>query len=107
MAKRKPDAQFRAADGAGGLTPVQDLRFDAGKWPVRLRIPSRQAQEWMAQLEAECELGGYARTGLTQLGADETSGATQVRLASGATAATFDLVWERLRDRATCDSGSL
>jgi hypothetical protein len=66
---------------------------------VRLRIPSRHAQEWMGQLEAECELRGYASTGLAQLGADETSGTTQVRLANGATVPTFDLVWERLRER--------
>ena len=53
----------------------------------------------MGQLTAECELRGYASTGLTQLGADETSGTTQVRLANGATAPTFDLVWERPREQ--------
>lgn len=53
----------------------------------------------MAQLDAECELRGYATSGLAQLGADETSGTTQVRLANGAAAPTFDLVWERPRDQ--------
>jgi hypothetical protein len=99
MAKRKADAQLHVADGAGDLTPVQDLRFETGEWPVRFRIPSRHAQEWMAQLDAECELRGHATSGLSQLGADETSGTTQVRLANGTAAPTFDLVWERARDQ--------
>jgi hypothetical protein len=99
MVRRKSDAQVKVSDGAGGLIPAQDLRFDTGEWPVRLRVPSRRAQEWMAQLDAECELRGHASSGLAQLGADETSGTTQVRLANGPAAPTFDLVWERARDQ--------
>jgi hypothetical protein len=92
MAKRKPDVELRVADGAGGLVPAQDLRFDTGNWPVRLRVPGKHEQEWMAQLDAECELRGYGATGLAQLETTETSGTTQIRLASGAVVPVFDLV---------------
>src|SRR5579872_3278685 len=99
MVKQKSTALIQVADGSGGLIPAQDLRFDTGQWPVRLRVPSKHAQEWMAQLHAEVELRGYATHGLAQLGADETSGTTQVRLGQGAVVPTFDLVWERPRDQ--------
>ena len=54
----------------------------------------------MAQLGAECELRGYHSHGISQPDADETSGTTTIRLANGAAAPAFDLVWEKLRDKA-------
>lgn len=99
MAQVEPAAQIRVSDGAGGVIPVQDHRADAGQWPVQLRVASEDAKEWMNQLNAECELRGYASNGISQIETGENSGTMQIRLANGATVPTFDLVWERVRDQ--------
>ena len=37
MAKAKSKAKFLVADGAGGMVPVQDRRFEQGNWPISFR----------------------------------------------------------------------
>lgn len=98
MAKQQILTRLEVADGAGGMLPVVDLRFESVEWPVALRIPAEKAQLWMTYLDAECEARGYAHSSISQLDAAENSGTTQIRLASGTTAPAFDVVWERSRD---------
>ena len=93
MAKRKVDAQFHVGDGAGGLTPIQDLRFDTREWLVRLRIPSRHAQEWMAQLGASHMLTIWCK--LKTIEADDDKSAISIFL-QPSTPAKLDLGFSEL-----------
>ena len=43
--KKRPQAQIRVADGAGGMAPVKDLRFDIGDWPIQLTVPADRAMD--------------------------------------------------------------
>jgi hypothetical protein len=99
MLRQKSAAQILVGDGAGGMRPVDDLRFEPGDWPVHLRVPARRAVTWMAQLDAECEARGYPAAGLSQLDAAENTGTTTVRLAQGPNVPAIDIVWERARDK--------
>jgi hypothetical protein len=99
MAKQRPSAQVHVADGAGGLRPVEDLRFDAGAWPVQFQIGANSAHTWMAHLHAECEARGYPTSGISQLEAAENSGTLHIQLNSAPSASAFELVWERRRDK--------
>jgi hypothetical protein len=58
MPKQKPSAQIQVADGASGMRPVTDLRFEAGDWPIELVIPEKDAETWVAHLSAEMEERG-------------------------------------------------
>ena len=66
MPKQKSHALIQVADGSGGMRPVADLRFDAGEWPIELVIPARDADTWMAHLNAEIEERGWSSSGLSQ-----------------------------------------
>ena len=99
MAKQKTSVTLLVADGAGGMRPLDDLRFSDGDWPARLRVPAKHADKWMAYLDAECEMRSYSNSSSSQLEVGENSGTMQVRLSSGASAPTFDIVWERERDK--------
>jgi hypothetical protein len=74
MPKQKPSAQIHVADGAGGMRPVVDLRFDDGQWPIELVVPANDAETWMAHLSAELEERDWSSSGLSQLDGPENSG---------------------------------
>ncbi len=97
MPKQKPSAQIRVADGAGGMRPVADLRFEAGEWPIELVVPSKDAETWMAHLIAEIEDRGWNSSGLSQLDSAENSGTLSVHTASGPSPPSLDIVWEKPR----------
>ena len=78
MAKQKPSAKIRVADGEGGLRSVSDHRFDDDTWLVEQDISAHQAAAWMAHLHAEMEMRGWNSSGISQLDADENSGSLSV-----------------------------
>jgi hypothetical protein len=80
MPKQKSNAQIHVADGAGGMRPVADLRFEAGQWPIELTIPAKDAENWMAHLSAEVEEHGWSSSSFSQLDATENSGTLSVGL---------------------------
>jgi len=97
MPKQKPSAQIQVADGASGMRPVTDLRFEAGDWPIELVIPAKDAETWMAHLRAEMEERGWSASGLSQLDGAENSGTLSVHTASGPSPPGLDIVWEKPR----------
>ncbi len=98
MPKQKSSAQIHVADGAGGMRPVADLRFEAGEWPIELVIPPKDAETWMAHLRAEMEERGWNSGGLSQIDSVENSGTLSVHSASGPNPPTLHIVWERPRN---------
>ena len=71
MNRSKPKATVLVADGAGGMVPVRDLRFDEGnpfRW-TEIELSQDAAKDWLRALAGECEnrrwssssLGQYAR----------------------------------------------
>jgi hypothetical protein len=98
MPKQKSSAQIHVADGAGGMRPVADLRFEAGEWPIELIIPGKNAETWMAHLRAEMEERGWNSGGLSQIDSVENSGTLSVHSASGPNPPTLHIVWERPRN---------
>lgn len=97
MSKHKAGADFRVADGAGGLRPVTDHRFDEGPWLIELTVPAAQASAWMAHLSAECEKRGWSSGGISQIDAEENSGSLSVNTASGPSPTSVHIVWEKPR----------
>ena len=102
MPKRKPSAQIRVADGAGGMRPVADHRFEAGSWPIQLVIPTKDAVTWMAHLKAETEERGWSSSGISQIDADENTGTLSVHAARGPSPRTVDVVWDKPREADLC-----
>ncbi len=100
MPKQKPSAQIQVADGAGGMRPVADLRFEAGEWPIEFVVPAKDAESWMAHLSAEIEERGWSSSGLSQLDGAENSGTLFVHTASGPSPPTLEIVWEKPRGAA-------
>ncbi len=100
MPKRKPSSQIQVADGAGGMRPVVDLRFEADEWPIKLVVPAKDAETWMAHLSAEIEERGWSSGGLSQLDGAENSGTLSVHTASGPSPPTVEIVWEKPRGAA-------
>jgi len=87
MPKRKSGAQAYVADGSGGMRPVTDLRFEGGTWPIDLVVPARDAETWMAHLDAEIEDRGWNSSSFSQLDSAENSGTLSVHAESGAVSA--------------------
>jgi hypothetical protein len=100
MSKQKPNAQIRIADGAGGMRPVEDLRFDEDAWPIQIVIPAKDAEAWMVHLLAEIGERGWSSGGLSQLDHAENSGTLHVHLTSGSATPSIAIVWEKQRDAA-------
>jgi len=99
MTKQKSSAQIYVADGAGGMRPVTDLRFEAGEWPIELPIPAKDAQAWMAHLNAEIEERGWSSSTFSQFDAAENSGTLSVHTANGSPPpSSLDIVWEKVRN---------
>jgi hypothetical protein len=99
MPKKKSNAQLHVADGAGGMRPVADLRFEAGEWPIELVVPASDAENWVAHLDAEAEERGWSSSSFSQLEATENSGTLSVHTVNGPSPATLDIVWERPRGK--------
>jgi len=99
MPKQKSSAQIHIADGAGGMRQVTDLRFETGEWPIKLVVLAKDAETWMAHLNAEMEERGWNSSSFSQLDAAENSGTLSVHTANGPSPATLDIVWERPRGR--------
>lgn len=97
MPKQKPSAQIRVADGAGGMRPVVDLRFEDGNWPIERAIAAGDAATWMAHLTAEMEERHWSSSALSHIDAAENSGTLSVHAASGANPPTLHIVWEKPR----------
>src|SRR2546428_1223900 len=99
MAKHKSNAQIHVADGAGGMRQVTDVRFEAGEWPITLVVPAKDAEVWMAHLNAEAEERGWGVSSFSQLDATENSGTLSVHTATGPSPPTLDIAWDRLRGK--------
>ena len=97
MAKQKPSAKIQVADGAGGMRPVIDHRFEAGPWLIELVIPTKDAKTWMAHLNAERQERSWSSSGISQIDADENSGTLSVHAANGPSPPTLHIVWEKPR----------
>jgi hypothetical protein len=91
MSKTKPKATILIADGAGGMARVQDRRFEAGDWPIRIDVPKEQADSWLRYFYAQIEKQGWSSSGIGQYEARENSGSITVK-AGGSELA---VVWER------------
>jgi len=97
MAKAKSKAKFMVADGAGGMVPVQDRRFEQGNWPISFEVPSEKADSWFSYLSAECARRGWSSGGVTQIEPRENSGSLTVN-SGGAGQAQIAIIWERRRN---------
>ncbi|MCC6611692.1 MAG: hypothetical protein IT515_18725 [Burkholderiales bacterium] len=95
--KKKSGATVHVANGAGGLRPVADHRFEAGAWPISESIPAAQAGDWMAHLHAESTGRGWSSSSFGQLDAEESSGSLTVHLVPGQAGPTIEVVWEKTR----------
>ena len=99
MPKQKPSAQILVADGVGGMRQVVDLRFEAGAWPIEIVVPAKDAETWMAHLNAETEERGWNSSSFSQLDATENSGTLSVHTANGPSPGSLEIVWERPRGK--------
>ena len=90
------------ADGAGGMVPVQDRRFEAvGDWPIRFEIRGERADTWLRYFNAECTNRGWSSGGIGQLDASENSGS--ITVTTGAANPTLAVVWsESVASRYVC-----
>jgi hypothetical protein len=94
MERKKSKMIIMTPDGAGGMTPVQDRRFERGNWPIQFNIPSDRADTWFQYLSTECMKRGWSCSGIQQLDAKENSGSFTI---NGGAASGWQLVivWER------------
>lgn len=60
MVKRKSRAEIRTPDGAGGMSRIEDLRFEGGEWRIQLDVAGEEADQWLLRLGAECGKRGVA-----------------------------------------------
>jgi len=100
MPRQKSSAQINVADGAGGMRPVVDLRFEADEWPIDIVIPQQDAEKWMAHLSAETEERGWSQSSFSQLDAAENSGTLSISTANGPSPSTLEVIWEKQRGAA-------
>lgn len=102
MPKQKPSTQIHVADGASGMRSVIDHRFEAGPWLIEFVIPTKDADSWMAHLDAEMKERGWSASGISQIDADENSGTLSVHVANGSSPPTLHIVWEKPRGADLC-----
>lgn len=102
MPKQKPSTQIHVADGTGGMRPVLDHRFEAGPWPIEFVIPTKDADSWMAHLDAEMKERGWSASGISQIDVEENSGTLSVHVANGPSPPTLHIVWEKPRGADLC-----
>jgi hypothetical protein len=97
VARRKMQATVRVADGAGGMVPVDDLRFATGEWPIQFEVPADRADHWMAHLDAECSERRWPSHGVGELEAGANSGSRVVSTGLAGQPPALEIVWERPR----------
>lgn len=78
---------------------MTDLRFDYGEWPITLVVSAKDAETWMAHLNAEIEERGWNSSSFSQLDSAENSGTLSVHTTNGPSPPTLDIVWERPRGK--------
>jgi hypothetical protein len=100
MSKQKSSVEIHITDGAGGMRPVSDLRFETAEWPIELVVPAKDADIWMAHLGAGVQERGWSSSGLSQIDAVENSGTLSVHAANRTSPPTLHIVWEKPRDAA-------
>jgi len=98
MAKRKIQSRFHVADGAGGLVPVEDRRFESGQWPVCTEIPAELCDDWFAHLDAECSDRGWSNCGVVQLDPSENSGSSVICSGVPGQSPALEMIWDRARE---------
>ena len=96
MVRSKSKALLSTSDGAGGMSPVKDYRFDKGEWPISFEVPHKQEQSdrWPRYLSAECNRRGSDVQSHGQIERGENSGTIRPLDAGGP---QLDIVWERKR----------
>ena len=96
MVRSKSKALLSTSDGAGGMSPVKDYRFDKGEWPISFEVPHEQEQSdrWPRYLSAECNRRGWTVQSHGQIERGENSGTIRPLDAGGP---QLDIVWERKR----------
>src|SRR5215469_4733892 len=91
----KPSAQrhLMVADGAGGMTKLEDRRFEKGDWPISFEIPvaGEPAERWSRYLKWGCHKRGWSRASRGQLVRQENSGIITI---TGGGAPKLEIVWE-------------
>jgi hypothetical protein len=97
MVRKKARSQIMVADGAGGMTKLEDQRFEKGDWPLSFEIPvaGEQAERWSRYLKWGCHKRGWSSSSLGQLERQENSGTLTV---TGDGAPKLDIVWDHRRD---------
>src|SRR5437870_688258 len=96
MVKKKSKAVILVADGTGGMSRVEDRRFEAGDWPIQFEVAEKSADRWLTHLGAECRKRGWQHTAHKQMDHGENSGTVTVKGAEGGE--LLSIVWERRRD---------
>lgn len=96
MAKAKSKAIITAADGAGGMTQIQDRRFENVRdWPS-FEVPKEQADTWLHYLSTECQRRGWGCSSVGQRDGKENSGSITLST-GGPDPPQLAIVWERQR----------
>jgi hypothetical protein len=96
MTRAKSKAVAMTSDGAGGVTQLQDRRFeDVRKWPG-LKIPPELADSWLKYLSAQCERRRWRCSAFAQMDRKENSGSITV-YTGGPDQPQLAIVWERKR----------
>jgi hypothetical protein len=94
MTRRKTRAKIFAADGTGGMSQIEDRRFEGGDWPISFEVPKVQADMWLQYLSAECRRRNWNCSELAQMEAKVNSGSITIQ----ADKSSLALVWERKRE---------
>ena len=97
MVKRKSKATVMVADGIGGMTKVEDRRFELD-WPIRFDVAKEQADTWFLYFDAECSRRGWHSSEMGQHEPQENSGSIAIN--SGMDAPQLAVIWERKRNGA-------
>ncbi len=98
MAKRKIQSTCYVTDGAGGMVPVADRRFEAVEWPICDDIPADLSDDWFAHMNAECSERGWSNYGLSQEESQENSGSSVIHAGIAGQSPALEIVWERARN---------
>jgi hypothetical protein len=98
MAKAKSKAIIMVADGTGGMTLVEDRRFEKDDWPMvfGFEVPREDADTWLQYLSAECGKRGWSCSGIAQTEAKENSGSLSINTGAPGQA-QLGVIWERKR----------
>jgi hypothetical protein len=80
MVRRKARSLIMVADGGGGMTKLEDQRFEKGDWPIRFEIPAagEQAERWSRYLKWGCHKRGWSPSSLGQVEREGNSGTITV-----------------------------